>query len=915
MTKKKFRFFIRSFIFLFIVFNVNPGFSQSQVNHFVLSNSLDVFLVPSVQSPEVQVFCTVKAGYGIQSSETTGFAELAAQLVVAETEDIGYQVNQDCVLFSFDAMPSGLFQKLEALSLRLMNHSFSENTLQSRFSQLKNEKQSWSQSAGGFLNAAMTSRVFSEKPWKYESGINAEYFCSVTSGKAREILEEIFELYYVPSNAALFVAGNFDSVKVEEFIKEHFSPWQNSPRSFLSYGESNYGDSRSSAVRTGEGQKKFVLVDEGFSDSLSQIVIQYPAERLDSNQSAIAATQVAALVLQNSSGFKDELVDPQCISTGILDQSLMNVSMVPYGEGASVVFQALSYPAISPAAAAQKIQEALQKKDWFDSKSVAHEKLAVQIGAEIRGNSVFDYARILAEYWVYGDQEFFDWIFREAQLVTPQKVVKAMSREPFVFVLCHPYIYNFYEKDFAEAGFETVTRKNAFWYGQTAEKAAEEKTDSADVSGKKQGIGGTNSALITKTELSNGIPVTLKVSSGTNNLSVCVRIKGGELKNSAVQRGLETLVTKAVAQNITLNCAQALGVDYERVSGFVSVESETDLLESRIVVTCSRLVADTVLNVLQDCMLFSEISSGQADELMQSFRSTWLSLSRDVNFQLYSAAMKNFFAGTKAGDFFECRTSLLGGVSIGMIRAAYANLLDMSRYSVTICAEDPEKYLTDFEQFFGKVDLLPDSMLLSGLKSVPDTLKIVPPVEESRIIVPVERIFTTDIKKENAVAPRELIPTTEFFDPVHFYCISSAFNEKNRAMSIALALQLCKQLNSVWKNGVSFDVFDYGSPVFAVVFEKADTGKKVQQIFEEQLLELAQTDFSDMTKLSELKENALQFLFAGSENGVAFEAAKADTGFYDEISVLEEASASDFAELAEVIAETLVVMQVETDGK
>ncbi len=910
MSKKKSWFFIRSFIFLFLVFSGNSVFSQSQVNHFVLPDSLDVFLIPSVQSPEVQVFCTVQAGFGIQSPETSGFAELAADLLVAETDGISYQVNQDCVVFSFSTMPSGLFQKLEELSLCLINHSFSENTLKTRFNQMKNEKKNWSQSAGGFLNTAMISRVFSEEPWKYESGINPEIFCAVSNEEARKTVEEIFETYYVPSNAAIFVAGNFDSKKVESFIKEHFSSWKNTARSFLpSVKEESTGMRKSSDV------KKFVLVDVGFSDSLSQIVVQYPAEKLDSKQSAIAATQVAALVLQNSSAFKDALVDPQCLATGILDSSLMNVSMVPYGEGASVVFQALSYPAVSPAVAAEKVQETLQKKDWFDSKSVAHEKLAVKIGAEIGGNSVFDYARILAEYWVYGGQDFFDWIFSETDIVTPQKVVRAMSKEPFVFVLCHPSVYSFYAGDFASAGFETVTSENDAWYKNREMYGIQEKTDPEVISESSRGIGETNRGMITETELSNGIPVTLKTSAGSNNLSVCIRIKGGELKNPAAMRGLETLVTEAVAQNIASNCARALGVDYERVSGFVSVDSETDLLESRITVTCSRLVADTVLNVLQDCILFSEISSGQADELMQSFWSTWQSLSRNVNFQLYSAAMKNFFAGTGAADFFECRSPLLYGVSIGMIRAAYADLLDMSRYSITICADEPEKYMADFEQFFGKVDLLPGSMMLAGLKNVPESLKIAPPSEDSRQTVPVERIFTTDIKKENAVAPRELIPTTEFFDPVHFYCMSPVCNTENKALCVALFLKLRGDLDKAWPNGVSFEVYDYGSPVFAFIFEKADTGKKVEAIFGEQLSRLAETDFSDMTVIEEMKENALQFLFTGSEKGVAFEASKADSAFYDQISVLEKASAYDFAELAAEIAESLVIMQVETDGK
>ena len=90
----------------------------------------------------------------------------------------------------------------------LFSNQFSNEIINAEFTKLKNENANLVKDASGILNAGIDSKVFSETPWKHDSGIYPNLFKKYSTSQVRATLNYIANNWYTPQNSAIFISGN-----------------------------------------------------------------------------------------------------------------------------------------------------------------------------------------------------------------------------------------------------------------------------------------------------------------------------------------------------------------------------------------------------------------------------------------------------------------------------------------------------------------------------------------------------------------------------------------------------------------------------------------------------------------------------------------------------------------------------------
>lgn len=770
---------------------------------YTIENGMQIFVLEDFSSAPVQVEFSVHAGISAQNPATTGFFPLYTRLFKygAEKNSFLQNLTSECsadssnyrISVSQELVPS----TFEILARCAFSPFFAEKDILREYSALKNEIMQYAPTPAAFINTAIDSRIFSETPWKLDSGIYPQIFTKSTAAEIRSILSRIGKFWYTPQNSAIFVSGPVKKEEIYALAEKTFGSYK--PAASFALPEK--------VTATGK-IRKFIMHDLQFSEDMTQIVIEYTG--LNFNQASLAAVAYNA----DSSTLKKSLCAEHILN--IRGPEYINVSSTRHNGCARLIFQTLLEQNLrSPVEQAETFIEAIKKSpettdssEYQAAKKILHDNLR-----ETTANST-NFINSLAYFWAIdpllpGNDEK-EILLAQKLLSQPEKITSTdenslktsfENETPFIFVLVNTKNFKKYKSDYKRLGYEEINSKNGSWFTQelyknalkeiSAEKKEIEQQKAESESARNIFLEENRNSLKT-IELSNGIPVTVKTNRMTNGVSILVSIDGGSLADKN-RPGFQNVMANAIASNIRKEIIKYK--TQQIISGNPAVYAETSFSDSKIIVECAKEDIPLCIRSISDALIFGEITPAEADSYVYSAQTQKrLSGASPLN-QMTFRAVKYFYDSNFIRNIFDTEKEILQKTSYNDILAEYPKFLDASLYSIVIAGNtDSEAVRYILEESLGILAAQTTRNDGRRKESVP---KPDFPAKTRKINLKIRHLFYTDVKAEDAgPMPAVLVPTKNFADPVQYWFKAPEADSEEAVIFDALILRLSENLNN-----------------------------------------------------------------------------------------------------------------------
>lgn len=770
---------------------------------YTLENGMQIFVLEDFSSAPVQVEFSVHAGISAQNPATTGFFPLYTRLFKygAEKNSFLQNLTSECsadssnyrISVSQELVPS----TFEILARCAFSPFFAEKDILREYSALKNEIMQYAPTPAAFINTAIDSRIFSETPWKLDSGIYPQIFTKSTAAEIRSILSRIGKFWYTPQNSAIFVSGPVKKEEIYALAEKTFGSYK--PAASFALPEK--------VTATGK-TRKFIMHDLQFSEDMTQIVIEYTG--LNFNQASLAAVAYN----EDSSTLKKSLCAEHILN--IRGPEYINVSSTRHNGCARLIFQTLLEQNLrSPVEQAETFIEAIKKSpettdssEYQAAKKILHDNFR-----ETTANST-NFINSLAYFWAIdpllpGNDEK-EILLAQKLLSQPEKITSTdenslktsfENETPFIFVLVNTKNFKKYKSDYKRLGYEEINSKNGSWFTQelyknalkeiSAEKKEIEQQKAESESARNIFLEENRNSLKT-IELSNGIPVTVKTNRMTNGVSILVSIDGGSLADKS-RPGFQNVMANAIASNIRKEIIKYK--TQQIISGNPAVYAETSFSDSKIIVECEKEDISLCIRSISDALIFGEITPAEADSYVYSAQTQKrLSGASPLN-QMTFRAIKYFYDSNFIRNIFDTEKEILQKTSYNDILAEYPKFLDASLYSIVIAGNtDSEAVRYILEESLGILAAQTTRNDSRRKESVP---KPDFPAKTRKINLKIRHLFYTDVKAEDAgPMPAVLVPTKNFADPVQYWFKAPEADSEEAVIFDALILRLSENLNN-----------------------------------------------------------------------------------------------------------------------
>ena len=207
---------------------------------FTLDNGLDVIFHKDASDPITSVALTFHVGSAREKTGRTGFAHLFEHLLFLESENLGKggldelnsrvggsgangSTSRDRTNY-FQTVPNDALEKMiwaEADKLGFFINTVTDAVLAKEKQVVKNEKrQSVDNRPYGHMNYIIGKSLYPENhPYNWQVIGSLEDLQNATL----DDVKEFYKKWYVPNNATLVIAGDFDSAQAKEWVEKYFS--------------------------------------------------------------------------------------------------------------------------------------------------------------------------------------------------------------------------------------------------------------------------------------------------------------------------------------------------------------------------------------------------------------------------------------------------------------------------------------------------------------------------------------------------------------------------------------------------------------------------------------------------------------------------------------------------------------------
>lgn len=845
----------RFFLFLAVFFSLSFSFSFSSqdIEEFTLENGLKCFVLTDFSCATVRMELVIKAGYSYQNERTAGFFPLYAHMLDAD-------ITADTVRIEKKSSPNEFLKILGELKNALLPLTVSDNVLEKEFKAMKETVYEYSSSTSGFINTAIDARIFTNEPWRTESGVYPALFSKNNIAQVRSVLDSIQNNYYNPENACLFVSGNISQSKARKLISETFGNLSRGKTASLK----KLPPLNEKKVSEGEvpDVKKFVLVDDEFSPEITQVVLQYTD--LDEKKCDV----LSRVFNESSSAFKKNILLEEK-DLGLIAEDYINVSSSITKFSSRLIVQSiLGTSKKNPVYQTELFLDKCRnfKPEKLKSTSSRIKKEISKEFTHIKDSSSSLMSLFASWKLLNEDKEkevFFDnfAIYENLDEETELEFSKEFENaSPVYFVLTSPLVYEKNKKEFTKKGYEKITRKNGSWYsmslysqvikGDSKQKIDEEKEKlEEDQSFIYRNFIDSAKKSVTTLKLRNGIPVTLKKSAESETACFSILIDGGNLEFVKQRPYLTNVLVNCFCDNINreLYLRQYSGA----LRGIYKISSVTKNTYSRLDISCQVEDLAAVLESAGKALVYSDITPAMADRLVYNERTAHRIKIGASDYQILCSAVADIFKKSDLKKIYSGEDEILEDIQFSEIAQAYPVLLDASRYNLIISGSEVQNsaILSVLNRTFGVLENM--GFEKSGGKTeIENSLK--PSVEVGEKLVkkvPVRHLFFTDISADKAgPRPLVLVPTKKFFDPV-LYCFMDNFSDlKERTLFHALLLELSSRLQKEvpFQNKVKISTSEIDFPLSVITVTGVERTSVIDQTFRRVYSKL----------LSELEDNS-----------------------------------------------------------
>lgn len=913
-------------IVLFCGGNVSAA-PVNAVQEYTLENGMQVFLLEDPSDAQIHVEYTCRAGFSSQTQSTCGFFKLYTRLIKSSNPSISFrdiQCNADSSRYFLDVSPAELENTLFKLSDAIFESNFSDEVLRSELTTLKKEVSNNADTMSVYINAAIDSRVFSDAPWKHDSGIYPPIFRKTTEKTARTIIKQINEQWYTPKNSAIFISGNINTERTMLILRNSFGRF--------------YSNFRTPIEKPGlpvNRQRKYVLHSNEISSDLTQLVIQYTIFDMET-------ADLLALTL----GYEDSLFKQQVLSfeeLNIPGDEYINVSAAHKKDSSRLIIQTLLQPPENKkkAAATNSFKQTelfLKQLDLIPhivrQEEFEYAKQQLIYSLERTAEVSQPLMENLSAFWAvqpYANQkeeesEKYNSRTAQAMMSREEKLLEKNLSEtlfqfqteaPFIFVIINSKDYKANKKAYTAAGYEEINEKNASWYVQTMFKEMREEpvmqnqlyTISKNVT--DNSYFQKNLDLIKQLSLSNGIEIITKQNPLSEQTALVLSINGGKY-NSADDNGFEEVMINLTATLIQKKLAEAQRTGL--LTGAFYVNSEMELSTGKIIVEFDVEDSIAVLHAIADAIVYGEIAPADADRAVASRKYRKRLENGTAATQMYSTLIDRAFSDKPLTNIFEAQNEILQDTDYTKILAAYPAMLNASRYTVILCGALPPDLAPLLEDTLGQLaeqDFTAQSAAPSQYAAT-QPLRT-PNLSKTRTLTTkVRHTFLTDIPAEKAgPQPAVLIPTTEFLDPVIYAGKAPEPCTKQAALYNAILSYLGTQLSKTHPAAVQFprNNLPLGSITIQNVAHTRELDAEYKNFIQKMVDQMNRLQANE-TIIREIKNNWIQkeMTDTGSDTGTALlmqrgleltGTATNAVWYLEEYNWIQTATAQDYLEIME----------------
>jgi len=210
--------------------------NKIEFEQYKLKNGLNVILHEDHSTPIVAVTVLYHVGSKNENPERTGFAHFFEHLLFEGSENIGrgeymklVQSNGGILnantsfdrTFYFEILPSNQLELgLWLESERLLHAKIDETGVETQREVVKEEyRQRYDNQPYGTFLPEMFKRGFTKHPYQWVPIGSLEH---LNQAKIEEF-REFYKTYYVPNNATLSIAGDFDKAQLKKWINTYFA--------------------------------------------------------------------------------------------------------------------------------------------------------------------------------------------------------------------------------------------------------------------------------------------------------------------------------------------------------------------------------------------------------------------------------------------------------------------------------------------------------------------------------------------------------------------------------------------------------------------------------------------------------------------------------------------------------------------
>ncbi len=225
------------FASLILMLSVHVTNAQEiKFTEFDLSNGLHVILYPDNSAPSVTVGVHYNVGSKNENPELTGFAHFFEHLMFEGTKNIprgnyskliekaGGTLNAYTMVdktYYHETVPSNQLELALWMESERMLHAKVDSTgiaTQKRVVAEEKKQRYDSRPYGDWMNIIM-EKMFKTHPYRWTTIGDVEKLMNAKD----EDFVNFYNTYYVPNNACLVIAGDFESKTAEEFVRKYFS--------------------------------------------------------------------------------------------------------------------------------------------------------------------------------------------------------------------------------------------------------------------------------------------------------------------------------------------------------------------------------------------------------------------------------------------------------------------------------------------------------------------------------------------------------------------------------------------------------------------------------------------------------------------------------------------------------------------